>query len=86
MSRTSNNGLDSRIYVIATADGASETMVRANHPNAAWRHVCGTQFTTRVATQRDLERLFGEGKQVIDLTKPAPTQQLSLVDSVPANS
>lgn len=85
MSRTSNNGLDSRIYVIASTDGASEELIRANHPNAAKNYVVGTMITTRVATQRDLERLLGEGKRVIDLTKPAPTNQMPLT-GMAANS
>ena len=51
-----------RIYTIEK--GEQVRLVRASHPNAALMHVARGTYTTRVATQSDLERAFKAGVQV----------------------
>ncbi len=51
-----------RIYAIQ--QGERVRLVRASHPNAALMHVARGTYTTRVATQTDLERAFKAGVQV----------------------
>lgn len=58
----------SRIYVVASTDGAHERLVRAGHPGAASRHATAV----RVASQDDLARMISGGIQVEDATAPQP--------------
>lgn len=53
-----------RIYVVAKNDGTEERLVRAGHKFSAHRYVTSTSYTTRMASQDDLERLWGKGVKV----------------------
>lgn len=53
-----------RIYVVQRIKDANETLVRASRAGTAKRHVSGTDYTVRVASQRDLERLLRDGAPI----------------------
>lgn len=61
-----------RIYTIE--QGERVRLVRASHPNAALMHVARDTFTTRVATQTDLERAFKAGVQVEEPDQKSSTE------------
>lgn len=60
---------ETRLYVVASTDGAEENLVRAKARIAAERFVTRQRYRGRVATQSDLERLLTAGAKVVDATR-----------------
>lgn len=53
-----------RIYVVETIKTREEALVRAARAGSAKQFVSGNDYTVRVASQRDLERLLRDGVPV----------------------
>lgn len=58
-------------------------LVRTTHPSLADSYVASEIVSSRVATQADLEELFGSGVKVEDPNAPKPAELMATIDVAP---